>query len=305
MGKLNKLQLSFAPKVSTNRTNTPKGNGYSMNDLSNLCVYAHYYKDEDKPFYIGQGTIGRAFSLFHEHRSNSWNNKVKGNTSNVTVKILKECNTKEESLKVEADYIKLYGKLIDGGSLVNIDDGGEVIGREGDNNYFANKHFYGDKNGNYGNKYSKNPLSKPIIQIDILGNVVKEWASATEVEEKMNICASNIIACCMNKRHIARGYQWIYKNEYDANKDYSFVPSKNNTRITICVDLYDNYIKTYYSNAELINDGFNPKNVSQVCTGAKKSHKHYVFRNFFLLPKDIKEALINNNLIDITRYDEK
>jgi hypothetical protein len=41
-----------------------------------------------------------------------------------------------------------------------------------------------------------------------------------------------------------------------------------------------------------------PKNVSQVITGAKKSHAGYIFLDFFKLPKEEKEKYIN--LIDIT-----
>lgn len=44
--------------------------------------------------------------------------------------------------------------------------------------------------------------------------------------------------------------------------------------------------------------GFTPKNVSQVITGAKKSHAGYIFLDFFKLPKEEKEKYIN--LIDIT-----
>ena len=38
--------------------------------------------------------------------------------------------------------------------------------------------------------------------------------------------------------------------------------------------------------------------VSQVITGAKKSHAGYIFLDFFKLPKEEKEKYIN--LIDIT-----
>lgn len=44
--------------------------------------------------------------------------------------------------------------------------------------------------------------------------------------------------------------------------------------------------------------GFTPKNVSQVITGAKKSHAGYIFLDFFKLTKEEKEKYIN--LIDIT-----
>lgn len=63
-------------------------------------------------------------------------------------------------------------------------------------------HLFGEDNGNYGNKYEFNSLSIPILQIDILGNIVREWSSATEASEKGNFHAGPIAACCKGKRHI-------------------------------------------------------------------------------------------------------
>lgn len=94
------------------------------------------------------------------------------------------------------------------------------------------------------------------MQIDILGNIVREWSSATEASEKGNFHAGPIAACCKGKRHILYGAEDLRIN------------------------------------------GFTPKNVSQVITGAKKSHAGYIFLDFFKLPKEEKEKYIN--LIDIT-----
>ena len=60
--------------------------------------------------------------------------------------------------------------------------------------------------------------------IDILGNIVKEWSSNTEASEILNICPNSILGCCKGKRHIAGGYQWIYKKDYNENKDYTYIP---------------------------------------------------------------------------------
>lgn len=57
-------------------------------------------------------------------------------------------------------------------------------------------------------------------------------------------------------------------------------------------------IKILYGAEDLRINGFTPKNVSQVITGAKKSHAGYIFLDFFKLPKEEKEKYIN--LIDIT-----
>lgn len=300
-----KLKFVFSPKSVSNRkrTNTATSQGYLTKDLSKLCVYAHYYNNEDKPFYIGQGTINRAFDITSNNRNSGWINKVDGNVNNVTVKILHRCTSTEECLKLEAKYIAQYGKLIDNtGCLVNVDDGGEIIGRQGENNYFYNKHFYGNTNGNYGNKYSKNPLSIPVIQIDILGNVVKRWDSAKQAKELAGFHPQQIARCCLGKRNIAQGYQWIYAKDYNENKDYSFIPNSRNRKIVICYDIYGTYKKTYYCNDELVADGFAPKVVNQVYNGVKKSHKHFIFKDFFFMSKSDRENLINNGCIDLDAW---
>ena len=70
-------------------------------------------------------------------------------------------------------------------------------------------------------------------------------------------------------------------------------------RIYICLDIYGNYIKTYYNNDELISDGFNPKMVNKVSNGINKTHKNYKFVDFFYLSKFDKMEAINKGYINI------
>ena len=170
-------------------------------------------------------------------------------------------------------------------------------------NFATDVPIFGENNGNYGNKYEFNSLSIPILQIDILGNIVREWSSATEASEKGNFHAGPIAACCKGKRHIHNGYQWIYKKDYNPNKNYEYIPGKTNNKIYIAIsvaniDRKPVNIKILYGAEDLRINGFTPKNVSQVITGAKKSHAGYIFLDFFKLPKEEKEKYIN--LIDIT-----
>ena len=121
--------------------------------------------------------------------------------------------------------------------------------------------------------------------------------------EKGNFHAGPIAACCKGKRHIHNGYQWIYKKDYNPNKNYEYIPGKTNNKIYIAIsvaniDRKPVNIKILYGAEDLRINGFTPKNVSQVITGAKKSHAGYIFLDFFKLHKEEKEKYIN--LIDIT-----
>lgn len=163
-------------------TDVPSKHGFHLNDLNRICVYLHYYDNEINPFYVGQGSINRAFSF--SRRNKLWKEKVIDITK-VKVNIFKIDITIEESIKIEKELINKYKRIENGGCLVNGNDGDTCIGKCNSENYFYNKHLFGENNGNYGNKYEFNSLSIPILQIDILGNIVREWSSATEASEKV------------------------------------------------------------------------------------------------------------------------
>lgn len=77
--------------------------------------------------------------------------------------------------------------------------------------------YQGSNNPNYGNTGKSNPLSIPILQIDLFGNIINIWYGAAEAERKGNFCASTITKCCKGKKHTHKGYIWIYLDDYLAN----------------------------------------------------------------------------------------
>lgn len=54
--------------------------------------------------------------------------------------------------------------------------------------------------------------SKPIIQLDRLGNIIKEWPSIKSAAEFIGTNRSGIGECCSGKRKTAGGFLWNYKN---------------------------------------------------------------------------------------------
>lgn len=250
------------------------------NKLDSICVYTHSIKSTDEIFYIGQGTIERAFNF--SNRNISWKLKVK-DSSNVHVDIIDLDISEERSIEIEKELIIKYkSEAIE---LTNGNNGGHCIGLKGENNYFYDKHFVRKLNGNYGNKYSKNSLSIPVIQLDLFGNVVKVWYSATEAAEIGGFDSSCISDCCKHKRRIHNKYQWIYKSEYNKDKDYEYTPDGTNMQIYIAFNKDNSIYGIYSSSIELKLDGFNPKNVIQVCKGQKKSHFNKTFASYFRMCK--------------------
>lgn len=291
-----KFKLKVSKRTIIKDKETPSKAGYCFSDLKRVCVYAHYYDNEQEPFYIGQGSVQRAYVFTPSLRNKSWNTKV-NDISKIHVKILNIDITIEESIELEKKYIKQYGRLDNNtGCLVNENDGGKNS-QVGENNFFFGKHLGGANNGNYSNKYEKNSLSVPILQIDILGNIVKEWASATEASEIGHYQAGCISGCCLGKRHIHSGYQWIYKKDYDPNKDYSYKPSKTNSKIYLGWKLNELFVKEktviITCKEDSMKLGFNHSNVSQVANGKKKSHRGYYFVNYFNKSKEFKEKYMD------------
>lgn len=84
--------------------------------MNEYCVYAHYLKGDEQPFYIGKGKGDRPFSKI---RTALWKMHVKD--KEYTVDILKNNLEEYEALLFELELIEKHGCLVDGtGSLVNV-----------------------------------------------------------------------------------------------------------------------------------------------------------------------------------------
>lgn len=66
-----------------------------------------------------------------------------------------------------------------------------------------------------GIKYDKNPLSKPVVQYSLIGEKIKEWASASEVESQLSINDGQISACCLHRKghYTAGGFIWEFRDK--------------------------------------------------------------------------------------------
>lgn len=54
-------------------------------------------------------------------------------------------------------------------------------------------------------------IKKPIIQMDLDGNFIKEWNSATDAKKALHIKGAHIYDCCKNKRIKCDNFKWRYK----------------------------------------------------------------------------------------------
>lgn len=60
-------------------------------------------------------------------------------------------------------------------------------------------------------QYKTNAI--PVVQFDKDWNFIKEWKSALEINEALNIDKSSVGRCCKGKQGTAGGYRWKYKSD--------------------------------------------------------------------------------------------
>lgn len=58
-------------------------------------------------------------------------------------------------------------------------------------------------------------FKKPIVQIDLNGNVIQFWSGAREAGKKLSLNQSCIYACLEKYRRTYKGFIWVYKSEYE------------------------------------------------------------------------------------------
>jgi hypothetical protein len=51
---------------------------------------------------------------------------------------------------------------------------------------------------------------KKVKQMDINGNEVKVWSSASEASRDLSICRTSISDCCNSRLQIAGGFKWVF-----------------------------------------------------------------------------------------------
>ncbi len=188
-------QKRFGHRSITTSSNklkdTPVKQGYHLEDYNRHVVYEHYYNEETLPFYVGEGTLQRAFVLKGNRRNKYYNDKVK-DINLIRVKIVAIDVSIEEALKLETELINKYKRISDGGSLINVDykRGGGL----------------------------RTCLEKSIYQFTIWGEFIAEYRSAAEASRKLGLNMANICSCCKGTKghNTCGGYKFRYTREFDS-----------------------------------------------------------------------------------------
>jgi hypothetical protein len=207
-------------------------------------LYRHIRLDKNIPFYIGigksdDGQFKRAYSV--KNRNVYWNNIIK--LTSYKVEILLVDLTWEQVCEKEIEFIALYKKNTNGGTLCNISDGGGGGFLSKEINEKRKQSLKGhkvseetrikisekaknrkasietkkkmsethkiNKTGNWlESKGHKNGRAYKVNQYDMQGNFIKTWDCAKYAINFYNLNKTAITDCIKGRQKSAGGYVW-------------------------------------------------------------------------------------------------
>lgn len=125
----------------------------------------------------------------------------------------KKHNFKRIHILVAQSFIKNPNKF----SMVNHKDENVM------NNVVSNLEWCDNKyNLNYGTAQERKAQkhNKPILQLDLNGNFIKEYESITQASKELNIKIDYISSCCLGRRRKTKGYVFKFKNDKEIFSKY-------------------------------------------------------------------------------------
>ena len=200
-------------------------------------VYTYTRLDKNEIFYVGIGSDSKYKRAKNLSLRTDYFKKII-NKSEYKLDIVFDDLTWEEACLKEIGLIALYGRKDLGiGTLINFTDGGE------------------------GRKGSQNKIT-PTYQIDLEGNIIKEWINIETICKKLNIHRQSLYAVLNGKVLTCNKFIWVYKKDYSLTRIKSVLdkleneqarkiknPSKNRIGV-LQYDLENTFIAEYNSISE-------------------------------------------------------
>lgn len=131
---------------------------------------------------------------------------------------------------------------------------------------------------------SKKRNPKKVVQVDIYGNIIRIWRSASHADRTLNLCSAKIKQCCEHKAIHCGNYLWFYEeDEMLHNKEAirKFVMS-NSSYIDIPIlqyDTYGNFVAKYNNFLAIENElGSNIIQIRECC-----NHNYYCSHKYIWL----------------------
>lgn len=206
-------------------------------------MYRHIRLDKNCPFYVGIGTTDDSYSRAYSAKGRNANwNKIISETS-YEVEIVVDGLTKEQAIEKEHEFIAIYKRVVDGGTLCNISKGGvggyfseeankarskallgrklsdetkkkireKAIGRiipdEVKAKMSISQKLYGEKPWLVSRGHL-NGRAIRIYQYSKSGELIKEWECMKYAAKELGVSSSTICGALSGKQKTCAGYIW-------------------------------------------------------------------------------------------------
>jgi len=242
------------------------------------CIYSVVNKINNKE-YIGQSIdVERRWA---QHKYGKGNlilkNAIKKyGIDNFIFSILETINTENKSKEqITEELTNLEQKWFDTKKPF-LKENGYNIQKISKPNLTPNRDIY------FGKKISKikidnNHTGKPVNQYDLVGNFIKEWKSAAEIERILGFKAENISAVCLGKAKTSNKFIWRFVGV--KLSEIEIINSKIKLREKKKVAKYlltGELIEVFNSLADAAKNVDCPQyQISKVCTGVQKTCRNY------------------------------
>lgn len=124
-------------------------------------------------------------------------------------------------------------------------------------------------------------MKKPVLQLDLLGNVIAEYESISSASQALSIAKTAIgtVAKKTGYHKTAGGFNWVFKDEYVQGADYTInVDQGSGGRKKVAKISEDGEILQIYESIKCaaIANNFPLSNyIGEVCAGKRKTYKGY------------------------------
>ena len=125
---------------------------------------------------------------------------------------------------------------------------------------------------------TKKYKTSPVLQFDLNGNFIQEFASVKEAAKFHNCTTHTISYACSGRTKSGAGYLWRHKNDYNGEK-LMYNPYVRKTKHVLQFDLNNNFIAEYESLFQIEDTlGLKKSNIRGVLDGRQKTAYGYIWR---------------------------